>query len=91
VPSPGPKENVSPAVWQRVLLVPVPVPVPVPVVLPGSVVAAALSAGAEPAAEAVGVDTGAADWSLALLPLSFPPQAVSVRASADVAVKAAAA
>jgi hypothetical protein len=63
------------------------------VVLPGSVVAAALSAGAEPAAEAVGVDTGAgaADWSLALLPLSFPPQAVSVRASADVAVKAAAA
>jgi hypothetical protein len=70
-----------------VLLVPVPVPVP----LPESRVAAALSAGAEPAAEAVGDDTGADDWSPAVLPLSFPPQAVSVRARADVAVMAAAA
>jgi hypothetical protein len=65
----------------------------VPVLLPESSVAVALSDGVEPAADAVavGVDTGADDWPLALLPLSFPSQAVSVRARADVAVMAAAA
>jgi hypothetical protein len=70
------------------VLVPV---LPPPVLLPASFVAPAFSAGAPSVAVAEGEEAGADDWSPdASLPLPFP-QAVSVRASADVAASAVAA
>ena len=83
-----------PEVWQRpapvLSLLPVLVPVPLPVLLPASLVAPAFSAAAPWAVVAEDEDVGADDWSPAgSLPLPFP-QAVSARASADVAASAVA-